>query len=353
MSLYDNNEYQTLLYALLRVALNTSEEIPQEVSALSAFHYEDWIHLISVARQQTVLGLVYDALSSLSDILPLDIPNTIGSALMIETDAIVRNNKTVSLLAERVLNILKEHDLPAIVMKGPVVGAFYPHPDFRSPGDLDIYCPMGQPFRVLSLLQRNFDPNNNEKIHYIKADDSWHCKIYGVDIDLHRHYFDFEMQGMSYPTIPSPNATLLMLSSHILKHAIGPGVGLRQICDMAMAYKALSGQYDWTELHGVFQSHGLHKWDLLLCSFIKLRLGVAPQRRDFLDMDISPLEKIVFSGGNFGHFNPSRTLALSRNEKCRKKDTLSRFIGKMPFALKYAPKQYCNYISSLFKGNLK
>ena len=344
-------DYPTLLYALLRIALNTSRDIPPELSALSDFRPEDWDGLISSARHQAVSGLVYDAISSLSPILSLKIPKETGAALMIETDAIVRKNKTVSLLAEQVLDMLKENK--ATVMKGPAVGAFYPHPEFRSPGDLDLFCPIGRPDRILSTLQQKLDPGSREPVHRVKGDDSWHCKIRGIDIDLHRHYFDFETPGRTYPAVSSPDATLLMLSSHILKHAIGPGVGLRQICDLAMAYRSLSGQYDWTELCRTFRSHNLLKWNLLSGHFIQMRLGVSPGGEEMPSPDISPLEHIVLSGGNFGHFNASRTFALSRNRIYRKSDTLLRFIRNMPFGLRYAPEQYCSYVSSLVKGNLR
>jgi len=335
----------TLLYPLLRLALKTTADIPQELNVLSHWGEEAWAELLTLARQQAVVGLVYEALSTVADQRPVDIPDAVGTAFMLETDRIVRKNTDVSLLAQSILDVLQQNGIPAILMKGPAAGAFYPVPEYRTPGDIDLYCQAEQCLPVLCL---HMDPAD----HAPAPDGSRHCRIRGIDIDIHTHYFDFESAKLAYPPVPSPEATLLMLSSHILKHAMGPGVGLRQLCDMAMAYRALSGQYDRGQLRALFQSHGLLKWNLLLAGFIEQRLGVDIGLREKPPTDLSSLEKIVLSGGNFGHFNASRSAALAKGDQARKTDTLLRFARRLPFALRYAPRQYFSYLASLTKGNL-
>lgn len=335
----------TLLYPLLRLALQTTPEVPVELEALTEFGEDQWAELLTLARQQAVVGLVYDALSRLSVHMDLDMPDSVSTAFMLETDRIVRKNKSVSDLADTLLNVLQENGTSAILMKGPAAGAFYPVPEYRTPGDIDLYC---QEKQCPQILYHHMDSS----CIVPASDGSWHCQIRGIDIDIHTHYFDFESAKLAYPPVPSPEATLLMLSSHILKHAMGPGVGLRQLCDMAMAYRALDGQYDRGQLRALFQSHGLLKWNILLDDFIALRLGVDIRLSEKPPADISPLEKIVLSGGNFGHYNASRAAALAKGDQARKTDTLLRFARRLPFALRYAPRQYLSYLTTLAKGNV-
>ena len=175
----------------------------------------------------------------------------------------------------------------------------------------------------------------------------------GYEVDLHTRYYDLSAEGKDLPAVPSPEGTILMLSAHILKHAMGPGVGLRQICDMAMACRSLTGRIDTVRLRKYFRSSGTTRWNRMLCSLIHIRFGLdtgffpgeKPRR-------FAPLEKIVFAGGNFGHYSQSRKKALFRSARARKVDTAFRLVRRIPFSLHYAPKEYTSYFISLIKGNL-
>lgn len=333
-----------LLYSLLQVALGIVSDVP-DARVQSG---EDWSGLLALSRRQAVTGLVYDALSKLSPEYLHDMPAGVGTAFMLETEKIVHCSRMVSSLADQILDVLRENGIRAVLMKGPSVGTYYPHPEYRTPGDIDLYCPAEQHLPAMDILSRRMDAAGI----YRAADGSRHCRIQGIDIDFHARYFDFESTGKAYPDVPSAYATLLMLSSHILKHAMGAGVGLRQICDMTMAYSALSGQYDMARLRALYQSHGLLKWNVLLGDFIAQRLGMGIGLSENPPGDVSFLDKVVESGGNFGNYHSSRASALSGSERIRKVDTLLRLAGHLPFALRYAPGQFHTYLRLLVKGNL-
>lgn len=327
------------LYSLLRLALKTSSALPQHLDNLSR---EEWSGLLDLSKQQAVAGLVYEGLSKLSPEMLKNMPGSIGSAFILETDKITRGNELVLSVTGTILKLIKDNNLSATIMKGPAVGVFYPTPEHRTPGDIDVFChPKHFPL-LIALLNKETG---------LAPDGTRHCNIRGIDIDIHTHFFDFEATGEDYPPVPSPYATLLMLSSHILKHAMGPGVGLRQICDMAMAYKVLQGQYDLSKLRSVYSSHGLLKWNILLSDYIALRLGFDTGLSESPCSDISSLESIILSGGNFGHYKASRSKVLSGSDGRRKANTLVQFASHLPFALQYAPKQFIFYLKSLAKGN--
>ena len=140
-----------------------------------------------------------------------------------------------------------------------------------------------------------------------------------------------------------------MLSSHILKHACGVGVGLRQIIDFAFAYKAYPGDYQ--RLHELFRQCGLSRWDALLVSFVKDFIDpgtVVPEKVDSAD-----LFRIVARGGNFGHFRDSRLDSIQKHGTFRRKmDTLMRILSNLHFSLRYAPREVFPFIAGLFQENL-
>ncbi len=61
---------------------------------------------------------------------------------------------------------------------------------------------------------------------------------------------------------------------------------------------------------------------------------------------------IIRQGGNFGHFTKARQKALDRPAAIRKADTALRFIRRLPFSLRYAPREIGPHIRDLIRGNL-
>ena len=324
------------LFALLRCAL----ECPPDLCGLEDLTSSQWESLYEIARQQSVHGLLYQGVSKLAF---AGIPDSLAIKLMLESGRVEHRSRQVEAESARLSEALMRQGFHPILMKGPAVAAFYPCPELRVSGDLDFYFPAGEFMEV-----KTFFADSGYVVEQT-PDGSFFCRG-DVDVDVHRRYFDLHVREDVLPEVPTPEATLLMLSAHILKHAMGPGVGLRQICDMAMAYRALDGVLDKDRLEEVYKRTGLLKWNAILGGYIEARLGIRPVPDGSGDWDV--LERIVFEGGNFGHFAHGRDHALRGGTTGRKFDTALRFVKKAPFALKYAPREYLIYIRSLLKGNL-
>ena len=259
----------------------------------------------------------------------------------------MRRAEQVSKAAASLIKALEEKGLHPTVMKGPAVAAFYPDPRLRESGDLDIFLQPGEfeaAVDALSLIDYHKDPDGN--ILY-----SWE----GVPIDQHPRYFDLHSKKtIGQQADGSPESQLLMLSLHIRKHCMGAGVGLRQICDMAMAYRALLKQSDIQRLLDLYKKSRSSRWNLLLASFIKEYLGDVPlpYAAGTSLPNPAPLHKIVFSGGSFGHYDPSRRQALKKGGASRKIDTLVRMLRRIPFSLRYSRSELLPFLISLIRGNV-
>ncbi len=317
------------LFILLKAGL--SGTAPEGFPVLQE---DEWKLLLETAKRQTVTGVLYQGVSLLPEDYPL--PENMLFTLMAKADAIRKRSGLVTETAQSLQLFYREKGLHPIVMKGPAVARFYPDPLLRISGDIDLYFPEEEYDAALSLS----GPLVKD------GDGSMHFKKNGVDIDLHKRYFDVHSKVL--PAVPSSEAMLLMLSSHILKHAMGPGIGLRQICDIALAYKASDVSAE--RLRQCFRDAGLEKWNRLLFSFLHKYFDAKP----LYDKQPScePILKIIFSGGNFGHYAFRRDKAISAKPLLRKMDTMFRFIKRIPFSLKYAPHEFFSYIGDLLKGNL-
>ena len=330
-------------FALLRSGLYERPLAPAEQAAVAALNADDWAALIHGARQQTVTGLLYRAVTHLPQTLSL--PGDTVVELMAIAGSIAQESRRKAVVLEELQKAYTAAGLHPVVMKGPSVAAYYEHPELRSSGDLDLYFTREEFSAACTVFPAT------EKA----SDGTVHFKCDGVDIDLHDRYFDLHCAARKLPEVGTPEATVLMLSSHILKHAVGAGVGLRQCCDLARAWYVLNP----AEIRELFQRTGTLRWNRLLFSFLEEYLGL--QNSPFAEERVSPqpLLNIILEGGNFGHWAEARTEALhagasgeraaTRRRKC---NTLGRFLHRIPFSLRYAPREALATMLSLARGNL-
>lgn len=330
-----------IFLALVRSGLYERPLSAESLSLARNTRPEEWLALLDAARRQAVLGMLYQALFLLpSEIKP---PERFVTELMSDTIRGVRRYYEVSSVTESLKNRLISAGLSPIVMKGTSVASFYLHPEFRICGDIDLYLPPDEIHRAQAMLEERRTSPDGSLLGSVK----------GIDIDLHDRYFDLHCTERKLPAIGTPEATLLMLSAHILKHAIGPGVGLRQLCDMAMAWKALGEKIDRKSLIRLFRQTGTYRWNQLLFSFLEKELDITDNPFEEKSVSPTPLLKIVNEGGNFGHYASSRNNALQADTRKRKRNTLKRFIQRLPFSLRYAPRETFATMWTLLRGNLK
>lgn len=232
-----------------------------------------------------------------------------------------------------------------IVCKGPVVADYYPLPQMRESGDLDIYLPEPQFSQALERVRQKGIPL------ICSPDGSAQYYWEDVLIDQHKRYFDLHCRLSALPPVPSAYATLVMLSAHIMKHALSTGVGVRQLCDMVMAYKNL--QYDKDTLLRHYRKAVILRWNRVLSSFLAIYLdydnGLFSRHSE---KDAFRLLMIVLEGGDFGLYAPGRSQALRAKAQRRKRNTFRQMLQRLPLALRWAPREYTTYTLHLLHGNL-
>lgn len=318
----------------------------------NTFTEQDWQAILDLARKQTVTGLLFRGVAKLP--AEIQVPDSLVFPLMQEADKVRKQSRLVARTAAEVVSFFEGRSLHPVVLKGPSVAAFYPEPDLRESGDIDVYFTEKEFGKSVHCIRERLQKEGQSESLTILPDGSVHFKWNGIDIDQHTKYFDLSDDPATLPTVPSPEATLLMLSAHILKHCMGTGIGLRQLCDMAMAYQTLP--YDRDRLLLCYEATGTGEWNKLLASFLVRYLGVSRTPYTAEDAGLpnpEPLLKIILSGGNFGHHEATREKALQASPQQRKLDTARRFLGRLPFSLKYAPRQLISYLKELVGGNLR
>ena len=328
---------QEIFFALLRAGL---WEWDLRLDAVPAA--EEWQALLETARRQAVLGLLYRGVAHLpEDQMP---PADQRLQLLAEIDHIERRNKQLEQTQQALLGRFRDAGLHPLVQKGTEAGKYYTYPLLRESGDIDLYFAAGEFDQAMALPPQVRTAPDGAGVFTFRD----------VTVELHPRYFDLHRQDAELPEVPSVYAELLMLSAHILKHAIGAGVGCKQLCDMAIALARTDGHYDRERFRTYLKCAGLLRWQRVLCSLLVEDLGLNPAccLPVFTPCNPAPLRRIVLSGGAFGLFDPAREKAVRSGKAARKLQSASAFLRRLPFSLRVAPRETFATIGELVKGNL-
>ena len=355
-------EYQAL-FALVRAGLwGRYDEAMASAFPLSS---ESWERVFALARQQTVTGVAFRGL----DFLPEEMAPSMGliAKWMAYTDRIEKGNRKVNSVLAGLCAHFAASGTKVVLQKGPGVAAMYPEPYLREYGDLDLFFPDSD---------GENDPMDGvpSAVKEARPDASWEYVVGGVIVERHTYLVDilsprakkyvarlisekgFEevcIDGCSV-LVPAPEVNLLLLSSHILKHAFGVGIGLRQLCDMAVACRYYSDRVDKAEMREIYRQTGLSKWSGLLEGFLTEFLGLEPvgNTEEKCIKKTRILLDIILKGGNFGRFKGNEGFASERAMQKRLR-TLESFLENTRFALAYAPGEWFWTMAQLAGGRIR
>lgn len=202
-----------------------------------------------MAEEQTVSGVLLDALERLQQNLHLN-PNEgkgmlpskllllqwIGSCQMIEAE-----KKKLEEAAETTVRYFHENGFACQILKGSALGRYYPEPQRRSSGDIDIWVDGGR--KRIYDFARAFDKDgklygvNYHHIHFHLLQD--------VHIEVHiwpsflssplRNRRLHRFCNLYRPTMETSMTSLafdrVFIMLHCYRHICEHGVGLRQIMD--------------------------------------------------------------------------------------------------------------------------
>lgn len=275
----------------------------------------DWSAIFELAKMQTVAALVWDGVERLpSELRPA---RKIALSWYGYVVRVAQSNELVNSRVAEIFTLYESNSLRPVLMKGASVATLYPNPFRRGCGDIDIYLGREQQLRADELLRQSYSRDELKEIK--EAEQHSHFEIKGVSIENHilLNRFDskgekrvveramsgwypdrpkyIDIDGVRVATIPdSFNAQYLYL--HLMRHFMYGGIGLRQLCDLAIQLSHV--EIDRREL---FVNVG--SWQVIERLLVR-HLGLDPKHALFNRTDIdSKVDKIleyVIKEGNFG-----------------------------------------------------
>ena len=287
--------------------------------------------LIEEAKKQSVAGLFCNSL------VHHDIH--IGKEYTLKALAIVKKvtkeNKKRNFDVAHFTMFFQRHHIPFVIVKGQSVAALYPHPDLRQSGDIDVYCGEAHFIEAREQIAKKtdliFDPVIPVKHLAFSID--------GSKYELHRvlsifsypknqlffnekmeealiRHDEIEIDGVQVPVL-APTDSVFFQVVHIFYHIIKEGIGLRQLCDLAVYIHGTQSRIDFEELLTNLKKIGLEEFFQAIMNILVEQLGLVVHVSTF-QLRATPLAqkilKDVNDGGNFGKaLEENRILVILRH----------------------------------------
>lgn len=340
--------HNALLY-LLRLGL-WGRNTPSQNCRLSG---EGWTLLFQFARHHTVEAIVYDGINLLAaDQHP---PKALWLKWTVRVDQIERENQRMNVAIEQQVHLFNRHGIQPLLLKGQGIASMYPNPAHRVCGDVDWAFTNKSAYQQANHLAQQhtghiaYTPGFSTAYSWGNIPVEHHRRVFDIHNPFCFYYlnqlkkkYTSECIALTFGQVkvflPAPVLFIVQINVHILKHLLSFGIGLRQLCDAAVAYHALTASIDHSDLKTVYQKLGLMRWIHLLHAVLVRYIGLPVSSLPFPfpeNLDPEWLIQEVQQVGNFG-FHPMPFIPGTSPEDAREKP-FNQIMANFRKYFKYAP----------------
>lgn len=228
------------ILSLIRAGLwqQQVESFPMDV-----WHYQE---SLQETEKQSVMGLLADALERNCEKMTR---NSVKHLLRVRGTLAYENRRFNDNVVE-LSKLMEENHIGFAVVKGQVLGALYPNPELRMPGDIDFYVIQKDFDRAVMVLNQHWELSLDTSIKGMHLE----FKKNGIVFEMHRLLLSFpheetrrdfhalvesfpfepvEINGYPVPTL-MPTLNVFYTFLHLYNHLVKLGVAIRQLCDVAV-----------------------------------------------------------------------------------------------------------------------
>lgn len=285
--------------------------------------FKDWKGVVKVAQSQSVLGIVGYAVlgKDFKDDIPQELKDKLRMYLM--RNAVVSNALEVALV--QVVSTLREQGIASVLLKGQGNATYYPFPEMRQCGDIDLYIGQtnyGKAYDTLKLIATDIDDKKA-----LTRGKHFHMGLGKVRFDIHRFsglytlgrynrkYQEESDKGLTDRLVeipfrdtsvmtPSDEFNAYYIFNHLFNHFMTTGIGLRHLCDLMLFLHCKAGALDLVELKRILvKMDMLYPWQVFGKVLVKYLGMNADEFPFYVELTNRKAEKVlahILKEGNFG-----------------------------------------------------
>lgn len=310
-------QYEEVFFSVLRTALwGQPVNIPEG--------FKDWGKVMKIAKTQALTGLVGDVMLTTPQIL-----NSLPRQALALLQEIPLNNMAMHTTLNNTLILivttLREHGIDPVLLKGQGVAKYYPVPELRQCGDIDIYVGE-QNYEAAHDALRTIVTEIDDKETIYNEVKHFHAKLGSVLVEVHRFadvnayskldmvYQKYASEGLSRNLVPIDFGRVLVntpaddfnvyyIFNHLWHHFMTYGVGLRQLCDLAIFLNSHNNVNEEYLRNILTEMKAMSSWNAvgnLLVTYMGLPVERVPLCSPIPKWKVRLMMRIILNEGNFG-----------------------------------------------------
>lgn len=316
---------EELLLKLLDAALKNEKFTNAENNVRDA----DLLSVVSYARKHAVTSFLYE---TIKDNLLFEKAFT---QVELESRRTVMQSYRLLFLTKYVVNLLEQHGIKAIVLKGVATASMYSVPELRKSGDVDLLIPDNVSNKLLTDIMKKADFRVAQEQH------ANHHLIFvtpeGIHIELHvmlseplaykkinfaankylkdcwTHIQVKEIMGVCLPILDNPyHAYELLL--HMMQHFLYAGFGLKLLCDWVVLWRQKWSKSEQTLFVEMIEESGLKRFAEIITAICIKYLGFEASRYPYavtVDETAEELLCEVIAAEDMGNSDTNRMVMMS------------------------------------------
>ena len=234
------------------------------------------------------------------------------------TNYVKVSNKRIEKAISGIYNLLEPIGIKPIVMKGLAFAMYYPIPEMRMSGDIDLFIPSHYDEVIQFLKDKGYELEYSEK----------HYKFYfeNVLIELHHNVINKPFKEIGYyttETVEYKNVKFvtfdlqtqaLLIITHAASHQVGPGIGFRHLCDWVLFLKKNGSSLNYSVLNKEINKRHL-KLFLSVFTTVANKLLESPIPVEIVRNESKLVEKLtndLFTQGDCGQSERKRRMKSNK-----------------------------------------
>lgn len=258
-----------IAFLLLRAAIVGVDENTPLTSHLSAFTSKDWWSLFRLMQQNHVAAMTADTVAA------LDVPREVKIPWLAERDKAARWHRYQCEVQQEIVDIMTRHGIETLVLKGTHTAQYYPVPELREFGDLDLY-----------FFDRHAEADNiaRKELKVAVGNTAHHHSKYdyrGVTVESHYDFLNTHYppsnrryEAMLKEMCPAPTFEVLFLLRHMAGHFAAARITLRDLVDWILTCRALHDKVDWGKVQDTVTEYGMDGFVAAIGDIAEQRFGV-------------------------------------------------------------------------------
>ena len=278
-----NNEID-IAFELLRITLmdtdgcsstqslchSATQSLSHSVTQSLSTH--EWWRLFRLMQQNHVAAMTADTVAA------LDVPREVKIPWLAERDKAERWHRYQKEVQDEIVGTMQKHGIETLVLKGTHTAQYYPTPELREFGDLDLYF-YGKHDEADRIAEKELgvtvsnDAHHHSKYNYRGVTVESHYDFVNTHYPPSNRRYEALLKELSILNSQLSTHEVLFLLRHMACHFAASRITLRDLVDWTLTCRALQNKVDWDKVNTVVNDFGMEPFVAALNTLSEQRLS--------------------------------------------------------------------------------